>query len=252
MVAGSLVGLALVTGPARAAEVKVLAAGAVRDVVKELADGYAKATGVEVDVSFGAMGPLKASIGAGARADVVILTPVVFTELIESGKLGVKRRAAVGRVGVGVAVRTGVVHPDIATTAAFRNALLATPVLIYGNPKVTSSGAYFAKLIDNMGLADALRAKTMMFADGHEVMTNLGRSEGMAIGVTQISEILSNLAMGVDLVGPLPLELQNYTVYEAAVLSNAPSPSEADAFFDRLVDKPAQARFGAMGFEAVR
>jgi molybdate transport system substrate-binding protein len=239
--------------PARAAELRVLAAGAVRDVVRELADEHTKATGVKVDVSFGAMGRLKARIGTRERVDVVILTPLVFEELIESGKFGVTRRAAVGRVGVGVAVRKGVVRPDIATTESFRSALLSAPALLYGDPEATSSGAYFAKVIDKLGLSEAVRAKTMTFADGHEVMTHLGRTAGAAIGVTQISEILANLATGGEFVGPLPPELQNYTVYEAAVSSNAPSPIEADAFFDRLVDKSARARFGAMGFEeAVR
>ena len=64
-------------------------------------------------------------------------------------------------------------------------------------------------------------------------------------------EILANLPAGVEMAGPLPPDLQNYTVYEAAVPSNAPSPAEAKAFFDLLVGQPARARFGAMGFEPV-
>ena len=249
---GAVAVLALVAAPARAAELKALVAGAVRNVVKDLADQHTKATGVKADLFFGAMGPLKAKIAAGERVDLVILTPVVFKEMIESGKLQVQARAPVGKVGMGVAVRKGVAHPDLTTTAAFRKALLETPSLIYGDPKATSSGAYFAKVIDELGLAEALRAKTKIFPDGHEEMAYLDKSEGMVIGVTQISEVLANLSAGVEMAGPFPPALQNYTVYEAAVPSNAPSPAEAKAFFDRLVGKPAQARFAAMGFEAVK
>jgi molybdate transport system substrate-binding protein len=248
---GGLAMLALVAAPARAAELKALVAGAVRDVVKDLADQHTKATGVKADLFFGAMGPLKARIAAGERVDLVILTPVVFKEMIESGKLQVKYRTPVGRVGIGVAVKKGVARPDLSTTDSFRKALLDTPSLIYGDPKATSSGAYFAKVIAKLGLVDELRAKTTIFPDGHEEMAYLGKSDGMVIGVTQISEVLANRSAGVELAGPLPPDLQNYTVYEAAVPSNAPSPEEAKAFFDRLVGKAAQARFGAMGFEAV-
>jgi molybdate transport system substrate-binding protein len=247
---GALAVLALVV-PVRAAELKALVAGAVRDVVKDLADEHTRATGVKADLFFGAMGPLKARIAAGDRVDLVILTPVVFKEMIESGKLHVQYRAPIGKVGVGVAVRKGVAHPDLATTAAFRKALLETPSLIYGDPKATSSGAYFATVIDKLGLAEHVRPKTKIFPDGHEEMAYLGKSEGMVLGVTQISEILANLSAGVEMAGPFPPDLQNYTVYEAAVPSNAPSPAEAKAFFDLLLGKPAKARFAAMGFETV-
>jgi molybdate transport system substrate-binding protein len=248
---GALAVLALVAAPARAAELKALVAGAVRDVVKDLADEHHQATGVKADLFFGAMGPLKARIAAGVPVDLVILTPVVFKEMIDGGKLQVKYRAPVGRVGMGVAVKKGVPHPDLGTTDAFRRALLATPSLIYGDPTATSSGAYFVTVIAKLGLVDELRSRTKIFPDGHEEMAYLGKSEGMVIGVTQISEVLANLAAGVELAGPFPPELQHYTVYEAAVPSNAPSPAEARAFFERLVGKRAQARFGAMGFEPV-
>jgi len=246
-----LLTLALVAAPACAAELKALVAGAVRDVVKDLAEEHTRATGVKTDLFFGAMGPLKAKIAAGERVDLVILTPVVFKEMIESGKLQVKYRAPVGRVGMGVAVKKGAPHPDLGSADSLRQALLATPSLLYGDPKATSSGAYFVKVIARLGLADELRAKTRIFPDGHEEMAYLGKSEGAALGVTQISEILANLPAGVELAGPFPPGLQNYTVYEAAVPSNAPSPAEAKAFFDRLVGKSAQSRFGAMGFEPV-
>lgn len=246
-----LLTLALLGAPAWPAELTALVAGAVRDVVKDLADEHARATGVKADLFFGAMGPLKARIAAGERVDLVILTPVVFTEMIESGKLQVKYRAPLGRVGVGVAVKKGAPHPDLGSVDSFRRALLATPSLLYGDPKATSSGAYFARVIERLGVADQLRAKTKSFPDGHEEMAYLGTSEGAALGVTQISEILANLSAGVELAGPFPPGLQNYTVYEAAVPSNAPSPEQAQALFDRLVGKPAQARFRALGFEPV-
>ena len=206
---------------------------------------------MKADLVFGAMGPLKAKIAAGERVDLVILTPVVFKEMIESGKLQVKYRAPVGRVGMGVAVKKGAPHPDLGSIDAFRQALRATPSLLYGDPRATSSGGHFVKVIARLGLADELRAKTRLFPDGHEEMAYLGKSEGAALGVTQISEIRANLAAGVELAGPFPPDLQSYTVYEAAVPSDAPSPDAAKAFFDRLVGKAAQARFAAMGFGPV-
>jgi molybdate transport system substrate-binding protein len=236
---------------ARAAELHLLAAGSVRPILADWAAEYRRESGAEVRITFGAMGPLKAKLNAGEPADVAILTPVVIEELAKAGKVRAETRVNLGRVGVGVAAKAGGARPDLSTPAAFRQALLAAPVLAYGDPKLTSSGAYFAQLLDQLGLAEQVRAKSRLLPDGYDVMEFIAKGSGGELGVTQISEVQANAALGVQMIGPLPGDLQHYTVYAAVLTARTAQPEAAQALIRALTAPPMRARFAAGGFEPV-
>jgi molybdate transport system substrate-binding protein len=247
-----MVGLTLLALPVWAAELRILAAGAVRDVVQEQAALHEQEMGIKLDIVFAAIGPLKAKILAGEKPDLVIMTPAVFKELTEGGMLHLTAQAPLGRVGVGVAIKQGGTRPDLSSAATFKHALLATTALAYGDPTGTSSGAYFAKVLDRLGIAAQVQGKTHTFPDGQATMAYLATADSQALGVTQISEIIANVQVGIELVGPLPSALQTFTTYVAGLPANASSATEARAFYDRLLGPTAQKRFAAAGFEAVQ
>jgi len=247
-----IVGLTLLALPVQAAALRILAAGAVREVVQEQAALHAQETGTTFDLVFAAIGPLKAKILAGEKLDLVIMTPAVFTELTEGGTLHLTAQAPLGRVGVGVAIKQGGTRPDLTSVATFKHALLATTALAYGDPTGTSSGAYFAKVLDRLGIAAQVQGKTHTFPDGHATMAYLATADSQAVGVTQISEIIANVQVGIEFAGPLPSDLQTFTTYVEGLPANAPSAKEARAFYDRLLGPTAQKRFVDAGFEAVQ
>jgi len=247
-----IVGLTLLALPVRAAELRILAAGAVREVVQEQAALHEKETGTKLDLVFAAIGPLKAQILAGAKPDLVIMTPVVFKELTEGGTLHLTAQAPLGRVGVGVAIKQGGTRPDLSSAATFKNALLATTALAYGDPTGTSSGAYFTKVLERLGIAEQVQGKTHTLLDGRATMAYLATADSQAMGVTQISEIIANVQVGIEFVGPLPSDLQTFTTYVEGLPANAPSAKEARAFYDRLLGPTAQQRFVEAGCEAVQ
>ncbi len=236
-----------VSGPASTAEINVLAAGAVQSTVVQLADSFKQQTGHEIKFTFGTVGALVAKIEAGERADAVILTPAAIDRLIGAGTVRAGTRIDVGQVGMGVAVRAGAPQPDISTPDAFKRAVVSARTISYGDPaKGASSGIYFAKLLERLGLADSVKTKSALFPLGALAMESVAKGEN-EIGVGQVSEIMA--AKGVILVGQLPGDLNNKTVYAAGLVDKTPAPEATQAFLRTLVDPAGQAKFALAGFE---
>jgi molybdate transport system substrate-binding protein len=210
-------------GSAAAAEIKVLTAGAMRGVVDALLPAFEKATGHKVTLDNATAGVLAKRIGDDEAFDLAIITPSVIDALVAKGKISAPR-VDLAKVGIGVAVKDGAPAPDIATVEAFKAALLAAKSVAYIDPKAGgSSGIYFDGLIDRLGSGEA------------------------ELAVHQISEILP--VKGVRLVGPLPAEIQNTTVYAAGLGAAAKEPVAAKALLDHLAGAPAAAVLSAKGME---
>lgn len=234
-----------ITAHAQAAEITVLSAGAVQEVMGKLAAEFGEKSGRKVFLSVGTVGALTDRIAAGETADIVIVTAEAMADLVTQGKVAADSVTEVGKVGVGVAVREGAPMPDISTAAAFRRTLLNAKSLVYADPaKGASSGIYFASLLDRLGIADAVKDKITLLPGGFVVeLVAQGKAE---IGIHQITEILP--VKGVVLAGPLPAELQKVTTYSAGIMTSASSPEAAREFL-RFVDSPEAApRFQAAGF----
>jgi len=240
----ALAWLALAVPAAYAAEINVLSAGAVEPGLVGLAEAFRRETGTQVNLAFATAPALRGKVAASEAADILIAPPAVLDDFVKAGKVLAEDRAALGRVGVGVAVRAGAPAPDISTPDALKEAVLRADSLVYNE---ASTGIYFAKLLERLGIADAVKAKTTRYPDGAAVFEHVIKGKGSEIGVGATTEIVSYTKKGLQLVGPLPAEIQNYTTYTAGVMAGAASPDAARAFIRFLTSPPAKAAFAASG-----
>jgi molybdate transport system substrate-binding protein len=231
-----LAAAALNLGAASAAEVKVLTAGAFKSVVTALAPEFERRSGHKLVVANDTAGALVRRIEAGEAFDLVVLTPQAIEQLGRKGKIAAGTAANLAKVGIGVVVKQGAPRPEIGSVEDFKRALLQARSVAYIDPAAGgSSGIYLDRLLTRLGIADAIKPKAVLVPGGlvAERVVN-GEAE---IGVHQISEILA--VEGATLVGPLPPEIQNYTVYAAGVSATARQPEAARAFLELLRSQDA-------------
>jgi len=248
----SVLGLALVlvaAGAPRAgaaAEIKVLTAGAFKQVVLALVPDFERQTGNKVVVDNDTAGALTKRIEGGEAFDLAVLTPAALSSLTSKGKLVAGSQVSLARVGVGVVVKEGAPKPDISSVGAFKRALIAAKSVAYIDPAAGgSSGIYVAGLLDKLGLAAEVNTKAKLIAGG-AVAEHIANGEA-ELGIHQISEILP--VKGITLVGPLPAEIQNYTIYAAALGANAKEGEAAKALLKALSGPAAADVLKAKGME---
>jgi molybdate transport system substrate-binding protein len=231
-------------GAATAAEIKVLASNAVKTALEELAPKFEKATEHKLNITFGVGVQLQAGIEKGETFDVAILAPSSVDALIKQDKLAAATRANFARAGVGVAVKKGAPKPDIGTTDAFKRAMLGAKSICY--VEQGASGIYLKGLFERMGLAADLTPKTKLLPGSNPAANAVANGE-CEIGMTQISEILPYA--GAELVGPLPADIQLYTVFTLAVGSGAKEAEAGKALIKFLTAPEAGAVLKAKGLE---
>jgi molybdate transport system substrate-binding protein len=222
--------------PAHSEEIRVLSGGAAKSLVDPLAKSFRGGT---VKVEYQPMGKLTQSLKAGDPADMVIVTTEVLPALQLQGK-------AIARVGIGVAVNERAPSPDISTVEAFKRTLLAAKSIVYIDPKVGTSGKHVAEILGKLNIEKEIQAKATLGQGGY-ITEPVGRGE-IELGIHQISEILP--VKGVKLVGPLPAELQKYTVYVAAPSAKTGKKATVDAFIAHLTGPEARGRLEKAGYTA--
>jgi len=226
---------------------KVLTAGAFKSAVVALVPEYERASGNKVVVANDTVGALAKRIEAGETFDVVVMTPAAIDELAAKGKVLPGSRTDLARVGVGVMVKAGAPPPDVSTVDAFKNAVLAAKSVSYIDPASGgSSGIYVAKLLERLGIADQVKPKEKLKQGGY--VADYISSGEVELGIHQISEIVP--ASGVTLVGPLPKEIQNYTVYAAGIGAATGHADAARALIAVLSGPSARALFKSKGMDA--
>jgi molybdate transport system substrate-binding protein len=232
---------------AHAATIKVISGGAFKQVLNALAAQYEKESGNKLDVVYQTVGQHLELIRSGKEEfDVAVLTPDAIEGLVREGKVVAGTSAALAKVGVGVMVKAGAPKPDIATVEAFKRTLLAAKSVAYIDPKAGgSSGIYVAALLQRLGIADQVNAKAVL-VHGGAVADHIADGEA-EIGIHQISEILP--VAGVTLVGPLPAEIQNFTVYAAGVSTGAKDAAAAHTLVKFLSGPHAQPIVEAKGMQ---
>ena len=242
---------------AMAADIKVLTAGAYKPVILALQSDFEARTGHRLKIENDTAGALQRRVSGGEAFDLLVITPASLAQLVQAGKVvdgakndGEKIEGAtrsLARVAIGVAVKSGAALPDISTVAAFQNSLLAARAVAYIDPAAGgSSGIYLSKLFETWGLADRIKARAVLVPGGlvAERVVN-GQAD---IAIHQISEILA--VPGATLVGPIPAEIQNYTVYAGGVSATASAPAAARALLDALAGPAAAAVLKSKGMEA--
>jgi len=242
----ALVGLAVLSAMAsiRAAEIKVIASNGVKEALHELAPAFERETGHKLVISFGLATALKRQIEAGEAFDLAILPAAVIDDLAKQGKVDAASRPAIARSGVGIGIKKGAPRPDIGTPGAFKRTLLAADSITWA--KEGQSGIYFAELLKRIGIAERMKGKIVPASSGVEV-GQLVASGKVQLGVILINELMA--APGVEVLGPLPPELQNYTVFHAGVGVGSKDSSAAKALIKFLTTPAAGAVFKAKGQE---
>ena len=231
---------------AAAAEIKVLTAGAFKQVLLVLVPDFEKQTGHKVVLENDTVGALTKRIEGGEAFDLAVLTPAAVNDLSTKGKFVAGSRTNLGRVGVGVVVKEGAPKPDISSVDAFKKTLLAAKSVAYIDPAAGgSSGIYVAGLLDKLGVAADVKPKAKLIPGG-AVAEHIARGEA-EIGIHQISEILP--VKGITLVGPLPADIQNYTVYAAGLGANAKESEAAKALLKTLSGPAAADVLKSKGME---
>jgi molybdate transport system substrate-binding protein len=221
-------GLPLMPAQAQAAEIKFLASNALKSVLEDLAPQFEKASGHKLAITFGSTGTLSASIDKGTPFDLTIVGAPALDDLIKQGKL-VSPRRDIARSGIGVAYRKGAPKPDIGTAAALKAALLAAKSISFNTQGL--SGSHMLTVIDKMGIAAEVRPKVKI----PPVSAAEDVAKGVAeLGMTQVSEILPHAAEGAELAGPLPADVQLYTVFAIALGAKAQQPDAAKALIGFL------------------
>lgn len=202
---------------AYAAEIKIFTARAVATVLDKIGPEFERQTGHKLNVISG-FGPVFIGrINAGEPFDVFVSTPGTMEGLFKEGKLIADTRTNLVRSGTGVAVRTGAPKPDIGTVEAFKRALLGAKSIGY----LRVGGV--PQLVDRLGIADAIKSKvTIPDTDAVSELVAKGQLE---LGVVVITQILTT--PGVELVGPLPPDIQFYTTFVAGISTGSKVPDAA-------------------------
>jgi molybdate transport system substrate-binding protein len=227
-----------------AAELNILSAGAVQPGLNAAVKIFRDKTGDEAKIAYDPATVLGKRIAGGEIADIVVSSPAVIADLTAAKRVLPEGQVGLGRVGVGVVVRDGAPLPDISSTLALKNALLEADAVVYNT---ASSGAYVEDMLKKIGAFDQIQGKLVRLFDGNAVMRRLVEGKGKEFGFGGITDIVLNHDKGVQLVGALPAEIQNYTSYTAAVIAVAPNPGGAKAFLTYLASGDGRALFKANG-----
>lgn len=195
--------------------------------------GVLEAAAPGLRVEFHATQALLKSIAEGASADVVILTAAGIDELTAGGKVIPGTRLPLGSSGVGVAVRKGAPRPDIGSLEALKRSLLAADSVAHS--RHGASGLYFAELLERLGLADKLKKRIIV--DKGPVAARVASGEAQ-LGAQLLCELAP--VPGIDIVGPLPAEVQKYYAFSAAVMSAAPHEDAGRDFLEFLRTEPVR------------
>jgi molybdate transport system substrate-binding protein len=235
-------------GNAVARDIKLLCSTALKTSFDEFTPQFERASGHRIAGSFGPTTELVRRISEGEASDVTIVTVEAVAPLIQQGRLVAGTQAVVARSGVGVAVRQGAPRPDISTPEKFKQAMLAAKSIAMSKPGGGQSGVVLAKAFERLGIAEAMKAKTTYAAGGPTGLSGQYVARGETeLAVQQISELMA--VPGIDVVGPLPGDLQGMTVFTASVSASASDAETAHALIRFLATPAAQAVMKAKGLE---
>jgi molybdate transport system substrate-binding protein len=233
---------------ANATEIKVLSAVAMKPALDDLARDFGNSTGHTVNIVYATAGVVRDRIRDGEAVDVAILPRSAFDPLVTQGKIAPGTVTVLARSLVAVAVPAGAPKPDISTVDALKRTLLAAKSVVYPDPmKGGATGIHAARVIERLGITAEMKPKTTL-VPGSEYAEILAKREA-ELAIVQPMVVLG--VPGVELVGPLPAELQNTTdfVFLAGVGASAKEAETAANFIKYLVAPDAARVIKAKGME---
>jgi molybdate transport system substrate-binding protein len=225
---------------------KGLFSNGVKAVVLDLLPEFERASGVTPVITWASTNMLLDEIRKGATGDLAILTDEVIDDLIRQGKMMAGGRVDLARSAIGIAVRQGAPRPDISSAVALKQTLLSARAISYS--KTGISGVYFPTVLERLGIAAQVASKVLIPPTGVPVGEVVAKGDA-EIGVQQISELLP--VSGIEIVGPLPAELQKVTVFSAGIFVGAADPQAAKALVALLTSAAARPAYQRKGMEPV-
>ena len=224
-------------------ELNVFTSNSMRAVLDQLGPEFERASGYKLGLSYSPAKAMLRRLAAGETADLAILSAPAIESVAEQGKIDKGTLRTLGRCGIGVGVKSGTRKPDVSSLEAFKRALLEARSIVH--TVEGASGIHFVDVIRKLGIAEAVEAKATRHAGGL-VGEVLAQGE-VELGVQQIPELLA--VAGIEVVGPLPPEIQQYSNATAGIFVNAANREGALALIDFLVTPSSAQVFRAKGFE---
>jgi molybdate transport system substrate-binding protein len=230
---------------ADAAEIKVFSTIGVQAALEELTPKFEKASGHKLNITWATAAVLVKRVQGGETADLLVLTKQGLDTMVKENKATASADAVFASSGMAMVVKKGAPKPDISTPEAFKQTLLKAKTISYSNPEYGgASGVYLAKLLERMGIADQVKSKTH-YPPPSGNAANLVVSGEAELAVQQEPEVMA--VSGVDMVGPLPAELNNITTYAAGPGAGTKEADTANALIKFLHTPEAAAVFKARG-----
>lgn len=232
-----------------AADIKVLVAIGIKEVFEELIPMFERASGHKLVVSYATLGAAVKQVQDGEVADVVVIPRPGIDTLSKGGKIAKSSISTVAKSGIGLAVRKGAPKPDISTPDALKEALLTAKSITYANPAHGgASGVHFAKVLERLGIVDQMQAKTVFLPKAGPVAALVveGRAE---IAIQQLQELAAD--PGVEIVGPLPGDLQLTIVFSGAIIASSKVTEAAQALLNFTRTPEATRVIKAKGLEPI-
>ena len=241
-----LVALLIATGVAPAAEINAFISTAIKSATDELLPTFERVSGHSIRASYAPSGALVPRFNRGEPVDVFLTDAPALDELIKQGKIA-GARIDLARTGIGIAVRKGAPKPDVTTPEALKHALLAAKSVGHASPAGGSiTGGHIMRMFEKLGIADQIAPKTKLSMGGPNSRVSVLVSSGEAeIGLQQVSELMSN--PDVEVIGMLPPELQQITIYSAGIAASAKQPDAAKAMIGALTAPSAQTIYKSKG-----
>jgi molybdate transport system substrate-binding protein len=245
-----VVSAVLLAGSAGAAEVRVMISGGLTAAYNALVPEFERATGNKVLTAYGpSMGTtvnaIPIRLERGEPADVLIMVGYALGGLVKQGKVIAESRVDLVKSPIGIAVKSGALRPDISSAEAVKRALLAAKSVAYSD---SASGVYVStEMFAKLGIADEMKDKARKIP-ATPVGEIVARGDA-EIGFQQFSEMLP--VQGIDIVGPLPPELQKITVFSAGIATVSKEPDAGKALIKFLASPAASAAIIKSGMEPI-
>ena len=246
----AILGVFLLTVTAGAAEARVMISGGLTAAYKALVPEFERATGNKVVTAYGpSMGTtvnaIPVRLERGEPADVLIMVGYALDDLAKNGKVIADSRVELVKSGIGIAVKAGAPHPDISSAETIKRVLLAAKSIAYSD---SASGVYVSTaMFQKLGIAEEMKnkARKIPATPVGEIVAH-GDAE---IGFQQISELKP--VQGIDIVGPLPEELQQFTVFSAGIATVSKEPDAGKALIKFLASPAARDEIVKSGMEPI-
>jgi molybdate transport system substrate-binding protein len=234
--------LAALLGQVSAAEIKLVASGALHDALRKALSEFEKSTSHKVDVTWAGAAVYRPLLSSDKPFDAVIITVADADAFIKDGKLRAPK-LVLAKTGIGIGIGKGKPKPDISTTERLKATLLQAQSIGYS---MGPSGSYVEKLISQLGIENEVRPKLRQTKTGREV-GKLIANDGVEIGFQPISELVQ--AEGVDFAGALPNEIQSFTVYALVTHSGVKDEKAVQVLAEFLKSPAVQSALKSAGME---